>query len=115
MPDAELRAAYNKSGAKYALGDRDALKRNLPVATLETFVGKLKILKINFTPTGDKRIDALGGFSDCIVFLEGPEQKWYGATFDGFSGELLSLFYLSEKGRKSFLDEYFNGPEERPD
>ncbi len=115
MSDAELKAAYEKSGARYALGDRERLKRDLPVATLETFVGKLKILKIKFTPTEEERIDAPGGFSDCYVYFEGPEQKRYAATFDGFSGELLSLFYISEKERKFYWDEYFNRTEERPE
>ncbi|HTQ98301.1 MAG TPA: hypothetical protein VMH89_15925 [Candidatus Acidoferrum sp.] len=115
MSDAELTAAYNKSGAKYALGDREALKRDLPVATLETFVGKLKIITIKFTPTGNKRIDALGGFSDCHVYLEGPEQKRFAAQIDGSSGQLVSFFYISEKERKFFWDDFFNPSEESPD
>jgi hypothetical protein len=107
MSDAELTAAYNKSGAKYALGDREAIKRDLPVATMEIFVGKLKILKTKFPPTGNERIDALGGFSTCDVYFEGPEQKRYAASFDGFSGQLVSLSYISEKQRKFFWDKYF--------
>lgn len=111
MTDAELRRAYKKSGAKYALGDREALERDLPMSTLETFVGRLKILKVIFTPTGNERIDSLDGFSACDVYLEGPEQKRYAASFDGFSGELVYLFYISEKDRRFFWDRYFDeGP-----
>jgi hypothetical protein len=111
MSDSELKATYKKSGAKYTLGDREALERDLPVARLEQFLGKLKVLKVRFTPMNDERIDALRGFSGCDVYLEGPDQKRYEASFDGFSGELLSLLYISEKDRKDFADEYFNRSE----
>ena len=113
MSDSELKAAYKKSGAKYALGDREALERDLPVARLEQFLGKLKVLKVRFTPMNDERIDALRGFSDCDVYLEGPDQKRYVAFFNGLSG-FVSLLYISEKDRKDFWDEYFNRPEKGP-
>lgn len=106
MSDADLATVYKTSGAKYRLGDRDAFKHDLAIGTLEQFLGKLRIVKIDFLPTRDFRIDSLGGFSECEVYLEGPEKKDYVAEFDGFSGQLLSVFHISEKEKKMFYPDF---------
>jgi hypothetical protein len=49
MTDEELIAAYKETGAKYALGDREAFERDLPIGKLEQFLGKLKILRKEFS------------------------------------------------------------------
>ena len=66
MSDEELIAAYKQSGAKFALGDREAFKRALPIRKLEKFLGSLRIVSIEFEPTGDERLDRLGDFGFCI-------------------------------------------------
>jgi hypothetical protein len=70
MTDEELIAAYKETGAKYALGDREAFERDLPINKLEQFLGKLKILRTKFSITTDKRLDKLGDFGSCSVFLQ---------------------------------------------
>ena len=114
ISDADLAAAYKKSGAKYALGDRETFKQDLAIPPLEQFLGKLQVLKINFLPTENPRIDSLGGFSDCEVYLKGPEERDYVAVFDGFSGQLVSVSYVSDRDKKFFYPD-FNRSKAAPD
>ena len=97
MSDAELKAAYKASGAKYSLGDRETFKRELPVSQLEPFLGTLKVIQIAFHPITVERLNKLGGFSDCEVELEGPNKKQYLAYFAAYSGRLITVLYLTEK------------------
>jgi hypothetical protein len=73
---------------------------------LEQFLGKLQVLKIKFLPTENPRIDSLGGFSECEVYLETPGGKDYVADFDGFSGQLTSVFYVSDRDKKFFYPDF---------
>ena len=95
MTDEELIAAYKETGAKYALGDRETFARDLPINKLEQFLGKLKILRTEFSITTDERLDKLGAFAFCSVFLQtgdknGPPLK-YEADFEPDRGELVGL------------------------
>lgn len=102
MTGKEITAAYNETGAKYVLGDRETFRHDLPIKQLENFLGKLKILKISFIDTGSEEVDKLDGFSFCRVYLEGPGKRQYVADFDGYSGELNLVHFLTKKD-KEFL------------
>lgn len=95
MTDEELVAAYKETGAKYALGDREAFERDLPISKLEQFLGKLKILRKDFSITTNDRLDKLGDFGICSVFLETDDidgkHLEYEAQFEPERGELVGL------------------------
>jgi hypothetical protein len=59
ISDNEDIAAYKEAGAKYALGDRETFRRDLPIEQLQHFLGKLKVLKVKFIDTSDERVDKL--------------------------------------------------------
>jgi hypothetical protein len=94
MSDEELIAAYKESGAKYALGDREAFERDLPIGKLEQFLGKLKILRKEFSGTTDDRWARLGYFVMCTVLLQtddvAGEHLKYESDFEP-RGELVDL------------------------
>jgi len=100
MTDEELIAAYKKSGAKYAIGDREAFKRDLPLNKLERFVGKVEIIRVDFDATTNERMDKLGAFSGCSVLLltssQGTPLK-YQARFEATRGALDSLLLVADK------------------
>jgi hypothetical protein len=95
MTDEELIDAYKETGAKYALGDRETFERDLPINKVEQFLGKLKILRMKFEITTDERLDKLGDFEICSVFLRTDEKNGppleYEADFEPERGELVEL------------------------
>lgn len=99
MTDEELIAAYKETGAKYALGDRETFERELPISKLEQFLGKLKILRTKFSITTNKRLDKLGDFGSCSVFLQADDidgrHLEYEADFEPERGELVGLRTLT--------------------
>lgn len=100
MSDEELIAAYKEAGAKYALGDRGAFKRDLPINKLEQVLGKLKILRTEFSTSTNDRLDKLRDFDFCTVFLQtddvdGAHLK-YEAQFEAMRGELLGLRIVAD-------------------
>jgi hypothetical protein len=95
MTDEELIAAYKETGAKYAIGDRKTFQRDLTIRKLEQFLGKLKILRTEFSITSDERLNKLGDFEICSVFLQtddtGGNHVEYEADFEPGRGELIGL------------------------
>jgi hypothetical protein len=95
MTDAELVAAYKETGAKYALGDREAFERDLPISKLEQFLGKLKIVRKEYSITTIDRLDKLGDFAFCSVFLQTDDKDGkhleYEVEFESERGDLIGL------------------------
>jgi hypothetical protein len=95
MTDAELIAAYKETGAKYALGAREAFERDLPIGKLEHFLGKLKIVRKEYSITTNDRLDKLGDFAICSVFLRTDDKDGkhleYEAEFEPERGHLVGL------------------------
>jgi hypothetical protein len=100
ITDKELIAAYKETGAKYAFGDREAFERDLPIGKLEQFLGKLKILRKEFSVNTIDRLDRLGFFGYCSVFLESDhmagEHRKYKAKFEPKRGELVELRIVTD-------------------
>jgi hypothetical protein len=105
MTDEELIAAYKETGAKYVLGDRQAFERDLPINKLEQFLGKLKILRTEFSMTTNERLDKLGDFGTCSVFLQTDDKNSppleYEADFEPERGELVGLRIVADNKQSS--------------
>src|SRR6266436_1303440 len=101
MTDEELIAAYKETGAKYALGDRETFQRDLPINKLEQFLGKLKILRKEFSNTTNDRLDKLRDFGICSVFLQTDDidgkHLEYEAAFESERGGLVELRIVPDK------------------
>jgi len=85
----------SEAGARYALRDRAAFERDLPFNKLERFLGKLKILRKEFSTTTNNRLDKLEDFGICSVFLQTGDidgkHLEYEAEFESERGELVGL------------------------
>lgn len=58
---------------------------------------------MEFDPiNNDDQLERLGGFSQCEVFLEGPEKRQYVVTFDAYTGQLSSVSFLTERDKKYY-------------
>jgi hypothetical protein len=55
MTDDEVTAALKKADVKYGPNDKEAFIRDLPIAALERFLGKLKITSVGFEPLSKDR------------------------------------------------------------
>jgi hypothetical protein len=77
------------------MSDREAFERDLPINKLEQFLGKLKILRTKFSITTDKRMNKLGYFGSCSVFLQTDDINGtyleYEADFEPERDELVGL------------------------
>jgi hypothetical protein len=68
---------------------------------LEQFLGKLKTLRTEFEITTDERLDKLGDFEICSVFLQTDEKNGppleYEADFEPERGELVGLRIVTNR------------------
>jgi hypothetical protein len=55
MTDDEVTAALKKADVKYGPNDKEAFIRDLPIASLERFLGELKITSVGFEPLSKDR------------------------------------------------------------
>jgi hypothetical protein len=90
----EFVTALKKAGAKYGPGDEKEFIRNLPLAKLEPFLGKLKLISVDFVPLSEDLFNARD-WPKWEVKVEARQSNGaiviYEMTFDRFKGDLISL------------------------
>ena len=82
-------------GAKYQQSDKGKFTKDLPIASLSRFLGKLQVTSVEFVHGGYAEISVLG-FWRVVAKVEesnGTVLK-YGLTFEQFNGELTSILAI---------------------
>jgi hypothetical protein len=82
-------------GAKYEPSDKEEFIKNIPIAKLERFLGKLRVISVEFVHGGWAQISVLG-FWRVVAQVEqsnGTILK-YDITFEQFNGHLTSITTL---------------------
>ncbi len=97
MTDAEIVAALKKGGAKYGPNDKEAFIKNLPVAKLERFLGKLKVVSVGFLPLDENR-NGVEMWPDWTVKVMARQpdstEVTYEMFFEPWKGDLLGVGIL---------------------
>ena len=94
MTDAEVTAALKKAGVKYGPEDKEQFVKDLPSASLERFLGKLKIVSVGFQPLDQNR-DNVDDWPKWTVTAEAKRTDGTVATYDlwfeRFKGDLTGI------------------------
>jgi hypothetical protein len=94
MTDAEVIAALKKAGAKYGPNDKESLIKDFPYAKLDRFLGKLRVVSVDFFPL-DERRDNPESWPMWTVMAEAKQRDGtvitYKLTFEPFKGDLLDI------------------------
>lgn len=93
-----------ESGSRYGLDDEKQFTQDLPIKQLELFLGKLKVLSVNFPQPTDGNPKKLPIWLDCEVWMlathrDGTKLK-YEAIFDHYRGALIHL-YVAPPARRT--------------
>ena len=92
MTDADIAAALKKAGAKYGPDDEGLLIKNLPLANLERFLGKLTIVSVSHQPLDGNR-NILDAWPWWKVRADAKQRDGtvikYECLFEPFKGDLL--------------------------
>jgi len=94
MTDNEVTAALKKAGAKYGPLDKDEFVKDLPIAKLERFLGKLTITSVRFDPLMENR-NNVDIWPLWKVRVKAPRAKGieytYEIWFEAFKGDITSI------------------------
>ena len=99
MTEDEVAAALKKGGVKYGPNDKEQLIKDLPIASLERFLGKIKIVSVKPLPPFEENQDNAPAWGYWAVIAEvkrrdGTVDK-YEIDFDPFNGKLTGLWIPS--------------------
>jgi hypothetical protein len=95
IPGAELIAAMKRVGALYGPDDKERSEKDLPIASLETFLGKLRVISVEFAPYLEKDRSNFNSLMEWEVRVVANRRDGTTATyrlqFEQYKGALVSL------------------------
>jgi hypothetical protein len=96
VTDAQIIVELEREGARYKPSDKEEFIRNLPMAKLEGFLGKLQVVSVKFlNGRSDLGLTVLGDWKVIVHTQEsGASVIKYELTFDEFNGDLTSIIAL---------------------
>lgn len=98
MTEDEVAAALKKGGVKYGPYDKEQFVKDLPIPSLERFLGKIKIVSVGFQPIGENRWN-IGHWPMWTVIAEVKRRDGtvdtYELDFERYDGKLTGLWVPS--------------------
>jgi hypothetical protein len=92
---AELIAAFKKGGGKYGPDDKEAFVKNLPIAKLEPYLGKLKVISVEFAPFSEADRSDFNDQMDwevkAVVTRHDGTSATYRIRFEQYKGNLVAF------------------------
>jgi hypothetical protein len=91
---ANANIVLKSAGAKYGLADKEAFVRDLPIAKLESFLGKLSVTSVNLEGSGkddDIRASSWPTWTVLTKAQQTDRQVTVEMIFEPFKGDLISL------------------------
>lgn len=96
VTDAQIIVELEREGAKYKPSDKEEFIKNLPMAKLEGFLGKLQVVSVKFlNGRSDLGLSVLGDWKVIVNAQESDASVIkYELTFDEFNGDLTSIMAI---------------------